>query len=380
MWLKGPHPVGTLYEWSADIQYQVSPNSVFEIGYTGVRGRRLLYGNPNLDLDQLPTADLSMGSALNDQVPNPYYGVITDPNSFLSGPTVSRNSLLRPFPAFGYLQLTRSTPGARSQFDALNVKFNHSFANGLSSVTTYQWSKNLDNGSEARLGWTGVDNWRDATNTKLDYSYSTHDVPQSFAEALFYQLPYGSGRRWGTSAPWLVRQIAGGWNASTAIRLASGLPLPRPVSFYNNPLSNYGFPGSGLPDLIGDPQPSHRDKNHWINPAAFRGSDGTANGTQSCDDQTNGGCQPFLYRYGNAPAHMTQLREAANNNVDLGIAKVFGTERMHTEFRGDFLNLFNHPIYGGGNISTCLNCGDIGTVYGTRNDPRAIQLSLKVTY
>jgi hypothetical protein len=61
---------------------------------------------------------------LNDQVANPYFGVITDPNSFLSGPTIARNALLRPFPAFGYLQLTRSTPGARSQFDALNVKYN----------------------------------------------------------------------------------------------------------------------------------------------------------------------------------------------------------------------------------------------------------------
>ena len=381
MWLKGPHPVGALYQWSADLQYQVTPNSVFEIGYTGVRGRRLLYGNPNLDLDQLPTADLALGSALDDQVPNPYYGVVTDPNSFLSGPTISRNLLLRPYPAFGYLQLTRSTPGARSQFDALNVKFNHSFSNGLASITTYQWSKNLDNGSEARLGWTGVDSWRDATNTKLDYSLSTRDVPQSFAEALVYQLPYGPGRRWGFDAPWPVRQTLGGWNVSTAIRLASGLPLPSPVTFYNNPLGNYGFPGSGLPDVVGDPRPQHRTKSNWINAAAFSASDGTATGVQHCDDPPNGGCQPFLFRYGNEPNHMTELREANNDNVDLGVSKTFGAERIHTEFRGDFLNLFNHPIYGGGgNISTCVNCGDLGTVYGTRNDPRAVQLSLKISY
>jgi hypothetical protein len=301
MWLKGPHPVGVLYQWSADLQYQVTPHSVFEMGYTGVRGRRLLYGNPNLDLDQLPTSDLALGSALNDQVANPYSGVITDPNSFLSGPTVARNALLRPFPAFGYLQLTRSTPGARSQFDALNVKYNYSFANGLSSITTYQWSKNLDDGSEARLGWTGVDSWRDATNTKLDYSLSTRDVPQSFAEAMVYQLPYGSGRRWGFDAPWAVRQTLGGWNMSTAIRIASGLPLPNPVSFYNNPLSNYGFPGSGLPDLVGNPQPQRRNKTNWINPAAFAGTDANGTGVQRCDDQTNGGCQPFLFRYGNVP-------------------------------------------------------------------------------
>jgi hypothetical protein len=195
-----------------------------------------------------------------------------------------------------------------------------------------------------------------------------------------YQLPYGSGRRWGVDAPWAVRQTLGGWNMSTAIRIASGLPLPNPVSFYNNPLSNYGFPGSGLPDLVGNPQPQHRSKTNWINPAAFAGTDATGTGVQRCDDQTNGGCQPFLFRYGNVPAHTNELREANNDNVDLGVSKVFSSERIHTECRGDFLNLFNHPIYGGGNISTCVNCGDLGTVYGTRNDPRAIQLSLKISY
>ena len=382
MWLKGPHPVGELYQWSADLQYQVSAHSVAEIGYTGVRGRRLLYGNPNLDLDQLPTADLSLGSALNNQVPNPYYGVITDPNSFLSGQTVSYNSLLRPFPAFGYLQLTRSTPGARSQFDALSAKYVHSFSGGLSSITTYRWSKDLDNGSEARIGWTGVDSWRDATNTKLDYSYSTHDVPQSFAEALVYQLPYGEGRRFGNNAPWPVKQTIGGWNVSTAVTLSSGLPLPQPVGFSYNPLGNYGFPGGGLPDLVGNPKPVNRSKTNWINPAAFLGANEDGTGTQNCADFSNGtSCQAFSYRYGNEPTHLNSLREAANNNVDLGVAKVFGTERFKTEFRADFLNLFNHPIYGGSyNISNTIDYGDLGTVYGTRNDPRNIQVSLKVSY
>jgi len=382
MWLKGPHPTGVLYQWSADIQYQVSSHSVFEIGYTGVRGRRLLYGNPNLDLDQLPTADLALGDALNNPVANPYSGVITDPNSFLSGPMVQQNALLRPFPAFGYLQLTRSTPGARSQFDALNVKYNHSYSSGLSSITTYRWSKDLDNGSEARIGWTGVDFWRDSTNTKLDYSYSTHDVPQSFAEALVYQLPYGPGRRFGGGSPQLMRQTLGGWNVSTAVRLSSGLPLPQPVTFSYNNLNNYGFPGGGLPDLVGNPKPQHRTKDNWINLAAFSAQSASGTGPQNCgSDPLMVACVPFSYRYGNEPAHLNSLREAANNNVDLGLAKQFGTERFNTEFRADLLNLFNHPIYGGSyNISNTINYGDLGKVYGTRNDPRNIQLSLKISY
>ena len=78
LWAKGPHPVGELYQWSMDLQYQVSSHSVAEIGYTGVRGRRLLFGNPNFDLTQMPDKYLSLGNQLNGVVNNPFYGIITD--------------------------------------------------------------------------------------------------------------------------------------------------------------------------------------------------------------------------------------------------------------------------------------------------------------
>ena len=189
-------------------------------------------------------------------------------------------------------------------------------------------------------------------------------------------------RRFGNNTPWPVKQTVGGWNVSTGITLSSGLPLPQPVGFSYNPLGNYGFPGGGLPDLVGNPKPPGRNKTNWIDPAAFMGAHEDGTGTQRCHDFSGGiSCQAFSYRYGNEPTHLKSLREAANKNVDLGVAKVFGTERIKTEFRADFLDLFNHPIYGGsGNISTRIDYGDRGTVYGTRNDPRNIQLSLKVSY
>jgi hypothetical protein len=376
IWPKGPHPIGQIYEWSMDIQYQVSPHSVAEIGYTGVRGRKLLFGNPNFDLDQLPTADLSLGQRLNDQVPNPFYGIITDPTSYLSTPTVARNQLLRPYPEYTYLVQTRSLPGARSQFDAMYAKYNHSFSNGLSAIVTYQWSKNMDDGSEALLGWTINDMWRDAYNPKLDYAISTHDVPQSFAVAFTYQLPYGTGMRWGGTSPWLMRQTLGNWSLSGAVRLSSGLPLPNPVQFSYNPIGDYGFPGSGLPNMTGaSVKPAHRSWRNWINPTAYSGQDGTV-----CT-LPNPACSPFNFQYGNEPQRYTQLREAATKNVDLSVAKSFGPPRIRTQIRADFLNAFNHPIYGGSyNIDNCLDCGTLGTVYGTRNDPRQVQLAAKITF
>ena len=84
---------------------------------------------------------------------------------------------------------------------------------------------------------------------------------------------------------------------------------------------------------------------------------------------------------------MTQLREAPTKNVDLAVAKSFGPERFRAQFRAEFLNAFNHPIYGGeffgtwgSNIANCIDCGNFGQVYGTRNNPRNIQLSLKLMF
>jgi hypothetical protein len=367
MWPKGPHPIGYTEQWSADLQYQLGSHSVAEVGYTGTRGRRLMYGNPDLNANQLPTKYLALGSQLRNNVPNPFSGVITDPSSPLSGTKVPYNQLLRPYPEFLFLNYTRSLPGASSAYDALTLKYTKQFSGGLSLISSYVWSKALDNGSEDFIGWAIGGLWRDSYNTKLDYTISMHDVPQSFATAFVYDLPYGHGRHWGGGAPAVVGQILGNWQVSGIVRLTSGLPLLAPF-YSSNPLSDFGFPGLRFPNLVGDPKPAHQTATNWINPDAF--------------------AQPDDFALGNMPSRMTQLREGATKNFDFSVAKSFDvTERFKAQFRAEFLNAFNHPIYGGtyyggwgSNIALCIDCGDLGTVYGTRNDPRNIQFSLKLMF
>jgi hypothetical protein len=367
IWPKGKHNVGYTEQWSVDLQYKLGSHAAAEIGYMGSRGRRLMYGNPDLNANQLPTHYLSLGDQLLNEVPNPFFGVITDPNSPLSGEKVLYNQLLRPFPQYTYLNYTRSLPGASSAYDALSLKFTKQFSSGLSLISSYVWSKALDNGSEDFIGWAIGGLWRDSSNTKLDYGISMHDVPQSFATAFVYQLPYGHGKRWGSGAPAVLAGALGDWEVSSVIRLTSGLPLLTPF-FSDNPLADqFGFPGLRFPNLIGNPKPGNQTTKNWIDPNAF--------------------AQPGDFALGNAPSRLTQLREGATKNVDLSVAKSFGPERFKAQFRAEFLNLFNHPTYGGfyyggwgSNIDLCINCGQLGTVYGTRNDSRNIQLSLKLTF
>ncbi|MBV9035769.1 MAG: hypothetical protein JO182_14865, partial [Acidobacteriaceae bacterium] len=365
IWPKAPHPTPYTEQWSFDLQYQLSSHSVFQIGYLGNRGRKLLYGNPNINANQLPGQFLRLQSQLDQQVNNPFFGVLDPSTPLGSQSTIAYNQLLRPFPEFTYIGWNRSLPGARSSYNALDVKYNHRFGADLSVLMTYRWSKALDNGPEDFLGWATGNQWRDSYNTMLDYNISTHDVPQSFATALVYDLPYGRGKHWGNNAPGIVKEALGNWQLSSVVRLASGLPLPSAVFWsYNNPLGPYGFPGPQLANLVGNPVPSARTPNTWINAAAYTAP-----------------ASPWTI--GNVPQRMTQLRERAARNVDLSVAKNFGGERYQAWLRAEFLNAFNYAQY---NLSPfnsfplCVTCGDFGDLNSTENSPRTIQLSLKLMF
>lgn len=365
IWLKGPHPTPYSVQWSFDLQYQLSPHSVFSAGYSGIRGRKLLYGNPNLDANQLDPKYLGLGSQLDAEVANPFYGIAPSTSQLGSQPTLAYNQLLRPYPQYTYLQWTRSLPGASAQFDALNLKYNHTFNAGLSLLTTFQWSKAMDNGPEDYFGWAFANSqWRDAYHTNLDYNISTHDVPKSFATALLYELPYGKGRKWGSDAPAFVRQVLGNWQISSSIRLASGLPLYQVFSSYDNHLNNYGFPGVQLADWVSKPRTTG-NPDRWIDASTFAAP-----------------ASDFVL--GNGAQRYTQLRERSERNVDLSIAKSFAfTERFRAQFRGEAFNIFNYAQYtlsAFNSFPLCVSCGDFGDLNATANVPRLLQFSLKLIF
>jgi hypothetical protein len=365
IWPLAPHPTPYSEEWSFDLQYQITPHSVFQIGYMGNRGRKLLYGNPNINANQLSDQLLGLQSKLDQQVPNPFFGVLDPSTPLGSQSTIAYNQLLRPFPEFTSIGWTRSLPGARSSYNALDLKYNWSFSAGFNALVTYRWSKALDNGPEDFIGWATGNQWRDSDNTMLDYNISTHDVPQSFATALVYDLPYGRGKRWGDSAPGFLKEALGNWQVSSVIRLASGLPLPSGVFWsYSNPLGTYGFPGPQMADLVGDPVPAQRTPNNWVNAGAYSAP---AN----------------AWTIGNAPQRMTQLRERSARNVDISVAKNFGGERYQAWLRAEFLNAFNYAQYSlspYNSFPLCVTCGDFGDLDSTENSPRTIQLSLKLVF
>ncbi len=348
------HPSSYVQTYSIDFQYQLSKSTMIEAGYSGTQGRKLFYGY-SLNQNQLDPKYLSLGSALNTQVANPFFGIIQNGN--LSGKTVPQYQLLLPFPQFTGVTLSGLTPGASSSYNALTMKLNRRFENGLSVLVTYQFSKAIDNASETQ-SWEIGDVQRNNYNYSIERSISAHDVPQAFTASVLYELPVGRGRAHLNNTNRVVDAVAGGWQVSTAVRLGSGLPLAFSAP---NSLSAYGYPGarpniSTLTDLTSGSQ----SPDHWFNTTAV-----TA---------------PAPFTIGSAPRWISNLRTGALDVSDISLAKTFQVfERLKATFRMDAFNVTNTPQYGRAN--TTFGSPTFGVITGTTNvTPRNIQAAIRLDF
>ncbi|MBL8227965.1 MAG: TonB-dependent receptor [Bryobacterales bacterium] len=348
------HPMSYVQNFSIDFQYELQKGMVFELGYTGSQGRKLLFGTGQ-QANQLNPQFLALGAQLDQPVDNPFFGVIS--SGVLAGRTVPRQRLLRPFPQFTAVNVSGDVPGASSAFNALVVRYNWQISGGLNLLTTYQWSKAIDNASEWQ-GWEVADTLRNYYDNSLDRSISAHDLPQSFVNALVYELPVGKGRKFLSDMHPVADAVLGGWQISSITRFSSGLPLQFTSP---NTLGAYGFQVQrpNVTDLkaaaVSNPTPDR-----WFNTAAFT--------------------RPGTYEIGNMTRWAPNIRFGPTKHGDLAILKNFRwRERWKAQFRAEMFNFTNTPQFGRAN--TDISSGDFGRVTGTTNvGPRNVQLGLRVQF
>jgi hypothetical protein len=354
------HPTSYAEVYSADLQYQVSPSGIVEVGYAGSQGRQLHLGSWS-DLDQLPSNYLGLGyDALNAPVANPYAGIITDPTSPLYGSTIPYWRTLVKYPQFSSVQLLPDTVGASSHFNALTLKYNQRFSWGFNALVTYQWSKAIDNTSENN-GWEVQDRIRDTFNLKADRSISAHDIPSSFVGTFTWDLPFGRGKLIGSGMGSALNEVVGGWKLNTILRFNDGKPLQLTQ---NNNLGNYNYqvsrPNITSASALKAPK---RSINQWFNTAAV-----TTAGTSTT---------PAI---GNAPRYIGSVRWGAVNETDMALEKDFPIYREYTlKFRAEAYSLTNTPAYGKPDIHLGdSGFGQIGWTDGVV--PRTLQFGMRLDF
>ena len=196
----GPRPRCTSTRSTCLVSCQGNIAVGFE--YAGATGRQLSLGgsedNVALNINQLDPQFLSLGSALNDPVPNPFFGLPVGFN--VTSPTISRAQSLRPFPQYGNILMGGSTLG-KSQYHAAIFKVEKRVSNGWGGRINYTYSRLEDNQfGETNFFSRNSGFIQNAYDLEAEYAVGLLDVPHKIVMSPIFELPFGAGSTMGAIA------------------------------------------------------------------------------------------------------------------------------------------------------------------------------------
>jgi hypothetical protein len=210
------------YDWTLTVQHQLSGSTVLEAGYNATVGAHLEAGL--LNLNQLPFSDFQKYglSLFQSSITSPAARAAGIPIPY-PGFTGSVAQALRPYPQ--YLTVDTATgngdQSGHSTYHALVLKLERRFSRGFTLLTSYVFSKMIDDADTYQIG--GIYSL-DEYNRRLDKSTSGYDQTHNFKVSYIWELPFGAGKHWLTGGP--AARVLGGWRFSGVQAVQSGLPLP----------------------------------------------------------------------------------------------------------------------------------------------------------
>jgi hypothetical protein len=347
-------------QWTLGIQYAPTTSDVLDITYVGNHGVHV--ATSGLNLNQIDPKYFSMGNALLNQVPNPFFGHITSSGCSLDQATIAQGQLLRPYPEFCDINENQD-PAGGSHYNALDVNYTHRVSQGLTLLASYTFSKFIDNvgGPEnwASASANFSENIRNVYNLAAEKSVDATDTPHSFVLSYVYELPVGNGKKFGSGMNAVANTIVGGWQTSGTLTLKEGFPLT--ITSSGNGLNYFGA-GQHV-DVVGDYHISNPSRTEWFN------------NLQPPGPPSGWAFQPAAaWTLGNAPRYFSDLRAPGYRNFDISIQKYFPIEeRFRFQFRLDMFNAFNHTNYYSPNESMGGGFGTITSAW----TPRQMQAALK---
>ena len=363
--------VATPYEqsWSFGFERQV-PYQVFLTAiYAGKKGTHLYFSGANYINHlgpQVESDSLAQINNLTNMVNNPFYGIDTDPNSSLSAPQIQELNLELPYPQFPGGVTTDAWPIASSTYHSLQLMAEKHYSNGLQFLVTYVWSKSIDDSSvpDDNTTWLGsFTSLQDPNKPSLERSLSTFDIPAVLQFSYLYDLPVGRGRMFFNKMPAVMDEILGGWKTNGIWRIACG----RPIAFSTYDGTSIPTYGGQRPNIVAKPRRTGGKDSVWIN-----------------DYIANPGSivLPPVYTLGDAPRVTALVRSPLAFNTSLSVEKDFSLSSIHEgmlfELRLEAQNAFNHPVFG--TPDTSVDDPNFGIISYTSNNPRQVQLGLKITF
>lgn len=348
-----------IQQWNFNIQQEIAGNFVLEAGYLASKGNHLIDGEGNMAYNQLPASFGALGNSLNDLVPNPFFGVITNSTSILSKPTVQRSQLLRAYPQYTAINAFRK-PQANSLYHAFIARAEKRFTSGFGFLASFTGGKLIDDASQTVTFLGQAGNKQDFFNRKAERSISTQDVSARFVLSANYELPFGRGRKMMTATHPVVEALLGGWQMNGILTFSTGTPV-----LITQNVNNTGLGSAG-----------QRPNNN--------GTSGKREGLTR-DQQINGWFDTSVFsfapafQFGNVSRTSPDIRNPGIRTLDYSLFKNFRfAERATLQLRAEAFNLTNTVNLAAPNAQ--LGSGSTGTINSTAIGPRQVQLALRFSF
>jgi Carboxypeptidase regulatory-like domain len=355
---------GVIQQFNLNVERQLPGNVVLTVGYGGSRSAHILVGQFNENLNDPSAcpggANFTPGYTLGCGFGNfPY--TVNQPGGGI----------------FQSVDINNSIGAAR--YDSLQVKAEtKSTRHGLYALIGYTYSRNFDTGLTDGLGTNpGALYYPLPGTAKLDWGLSQLNLNDSFTASVLYDLPFGKGKKYGSSWSGATNAVLGHWQVNVIERATSGFPL-FVVDSGGGAGVDFSYNGDSFqrPNEVGDPNKAGNEGGNtgcptqihtlqnWFNPCAFAKAPAGELGTAP-----------------RAPVYGPRFV-----NTDFSVIKNFPfRESMSLQFRAEFFNLFNHAQFflngfadtGQQDINTPSS---FGVVNNTVNNPRLIQFALRLNF
>jgi len=330
---------GRVQQFNLNIEHQLPGNVVLTAGYAGSRSHHILIDGLNLNV--------ASPSACDSASPN------FDANYHLGCGISSA-----PFGPFTTIANINDKGDAR--YDSLQIKAETKSArHGIYALFGYTYARNFDSGFADGLGSTAGPTYFPLPGTRsADWALSQIQLNHNFTASVIYDLPFGKGKRFGSSWNGGVNAVLGNWEVDVIQKITSGFPVFI-LDSNNQSGVTFAFPNPNRPDQTCAASSSDPTVNKWFNTQCF------------------------------APAGPGKLGNSTRTpvygpgfvNTDFSAIKHFPLpwrEGMMIDFRAEFFNLFNHAQFY--LPSSDISSAGFGAISQTVNNPRLIQFALKLRF
>jgi len=372
-------------QYNASLQYSLGSNMLLELAYVGGRGLNLI-------------RDIAINQARLASPQRPIINAVTGQAITSNTPAAANVALRAPYQGVEVGSFLQIQSTAQSTYNSVQMSLTRRLANGSQFLASYTFGKSIDNASG---GSDSAGEVRDTINiagnqldNRANRGVSDFDRTHRFVLSYVWEL----GRPGFADHSTVGRFLFSNWQVGGIVTVMSGLPIDildgGAGSFYgltggNNALAR----PSWAPGATRSTATSNVPAGYFFNPLAFvrptvltgqliPSSNGTATAGATGTDLGNVG--------------RNVLRGPGQASVDFSAIRRFRIrEATSVELRVEVFNLLNHsnlanPISNMSAIPPTSispttgqivgSPGDFGRIISTSNNPRLIQLAMKISF